>query len=139
MSNDNANQYSASKTNENYNKVLESNEVKYCYNCGEKVLAKAVVCVHCGVSLQKLPQSNPYEWKPWSSMAMFWLVIGTLFLPFFGEIMGIWSLTTSGRRSQGLALLIFALIKDLILLFFVLIFTTTIFAYFIEPFIYLFD
>ena len=107
MSNDNANQYSASKTNENYNKVLESNEVKYCYNCGEKVLAKAVVCVHCGVSLQKLPQNNTYEWKPWSSMAMFWLIVGTLFLPFFGEIMGIWSLTVPGRRSQGLALLIF--------------------------------
>lgn len=138
MPND-ANQSSASKTNESYNKVLESNEVKYCSNCGGKVLAKAVVCVHCGVSLEKLPQSNPYEWKPWSSMAMFWLVIGTLFLPFFGEIMGIWSLTVPGRRSQGLALLIFAIIKDLILLFLSIIFTTTIFTYFIEPFIYLFD
>lgn len=92
--------------------------VKYCSNCGAEVLKTAVICVKCGHTLQEYHRTSSnftYE-APWSGFAMFLLVIGTLFIPFFGFAMGLMSLQSSSRRSQGITLIVLEVIRIVVII-----------------------
>lgn len=37
---------------------LNQKETKFCQHCGEKILKDAVICVHCGLQVEELKQSQ---------------------------------------------------------------------------------
>lgn len=115
----------------------ENRNYKYCPRCGNQALAKAVICVKCSYTFPEFQTST--QNNPWSGLAMFLLIIGTLFIPLFGEVMGFISMQNSARRSQGILLLTLGIIRDVIFLLiiifgFVSFFHTDI--YYNRPFYY---
>ena len=37
---------------------LDKKETKFCKHCGEKLLKEAVICVHCGLQVEELNQTE---------------------------------------------------------------------------------
>lgn len=37
---------------------LDKKETKFCKHCGEKILKEAVICIHCGLQVEELKQSE---------------------------------------------------------------------------------
>lgn len=38
--------------------TLDKKQTKYCKHCGEKILKEAVICIHCGLQVEELKQSE---------------------------------------------------------------------------------
>lgn len=102
-------------------------QIKYCPNCGNQALAQAVICVKCGYSFPEYykPLSNK---SAWSGLSMFLLIVGTLLIPFFGIIMGVVSLSTPTRRTQGISLLVLGIIRELVILIVIVLFLTAFYS-----------
>lgn len=85
----------------------------FCRYCGKEIPDEAVVCVGCGRPVQpvKPPPPIPSDDK-WSGGAMTGLVIGSIFIPLLGIILGVIymsnSQTAPDRKKQAKTLLIVA-------------------------------
>lgn len=88
----------------------------YCSRCGKEIVDEAVVCIGCGCPVQPIrspsqSMSNS-EIDKWSGGAMTGLVIGSIFIPLLGIVLGIIYLSNSStsatRKKQALTLLIVA-------------------------------
>ncbi|MBE6858893.1 MAG: hypothetical protein E7498_05605 [Ruminococcus sp.] len=71
----------------------------YCKNCGQEIRNEAVVCVHCGCSVEK---KEPLTEDKISAA----IVILSLIIPLVGIIMGIINICKSKFRSGGIYLAI---------------------------------
>lgn len=76
----------------------------FCKSCGEIIKKAAEICPKCGVRLMDPPIREEISGKP----SLFWKVIwivGSLFIPLVGLIVGIKYLVTKNRKKYGLLLL----------------------------------
>lgn len=71
----------------------------YCKNCGQEIRNEAVICVHCGCSVEK---KEPLTEDKISAA----IVILSLIIPLVGIIMGIVNFCKGKFRSGGIYLAI---------------------------------
>ncbi|WP_028509051.1 zinc ribbon domain-containing protein [Ruminococcus sp. NK3A76] len=69
-----------------YSSTTQSNKI-YCRNCGGEIDENAVVCIHCGVSLEKHSMQRDKENE--DRKASLLEIIGAVIMPGLGSILGI--------------------------------------------------
>lgn len=88
----------------------------YCSRCGKQIADEAVVCIGCGCPVQPVKPVSTFTMTTgddkWTSGAMTGLVIGSIFVPLLGIILGVIYLSNSStspeRKKQAMTLLIVA-------------------------------
>ena len=88
----------------------------FCRHCGKEIADEAVVCIGCGRPVQPVKVTPPpvpmLGDDKWSSGTMTGLVIGSVFIPLLGIILGVIYMsnnaTSPERKKQAKTLLIVA-------------------------------
>lgn len=77
----------------------------YCWGCSKEIHNTAATCPHCGAD-----QKHSKSGKPWGLGRMFFYSIFSILIPIAGLGAGIQGLLSSGKRKQGVLLLLLGVV-----------------------------